>query len=189
MTGPTMHRAGERVEVVINYLEMEARPVYPRPHIHTGPVAALIAAERPPVWYFLDLYRRVGADYDWTDQIDTPADEVAAFLHDPAVALYTFVRAGWPHGFFLLDARTPEVCNLAYFGLVPEAIGRGLGTYLLHTAVHMAWDRPGTERVTVDTNSLDHPRALPLYQKAGFAPVRRETRVRVLSKDRNIIDA
>ena len=40
----------------------------------------------------------------------------------------------------------------------------------------MAWDRPGTARVTVNTNSLDHPRALPLYQKAGFVPVRRETR-------------
>ena len=29
--------------------------------------------------------------------------------------------------------------------------------------------------MTVNTNSLDHPRALPLYQKAGFVPVRRET--------------
>jgi hypothetical protein len=47
----------------------------------------------------------------------------------------------------------------------------------------MAWDRPGTDRVTVNTNSLDHPRALKLYQRAGFEPVRRETRSRVLSRD------
>ena len=53
----------------------------------------------------------------------------------------------------------------------------------------MAWDRPGTRRVTVNTNTLDHPRALPLYQKAGFAPVRRETRRRVLTRDRDTIDA
>ena len=78
------------------------------------------------------------------------------------------MRAGWPHGFFVLDGRAPERCDLAYFGLVPEAIGRGLGTFLLQTAVHMAWDRPGTAQVTVNTNSLDHPRALPLYQKAGL---------------------
>ena len=89
--------------------------------------------------------------------------------------LYTLIRDGWPHGFFILDCRAPEVCDLAYLGLVPEAIGRGLGTFLLHTALHMAWDRPGTARVSVNTNTLDHPRALPLYQKAGFAPVRRET--------------
>jgi GNAT superfamily N-acetyltransferase len=99
------------------------------------------------------------------------------------------MRDGWPHGFFVLDSREAGRCDLAYFGLVPQAIGRGLGTFLLQTAVHMAWDRPATGRLTVNTNSLDHPRALPLYQKAGFEPVRRETRVRVLSRDRTTIDA
>jgi GNAT superfamily N-acetyltransferase len=184
-----IHEAGEKVAVAITWLEMTARPAFPRPHLPTGPLSVLIGAERPPLWYFLDLYRRVGADYDWTDQLEVPADQVAAFLHDPAVCLYTFVRAGWPHGFFILDAREPERCDLAYLGLVPEAIGRGLGTYLLQTAVHMAWDRPGVERVTVNTNSLDHPRALPLYQKAGFVPVHRETVERTLSRTRTIIDA
>jgi hypothetical protein len=53
----------------------------------------------------------------------------------------------------------------------------------------MAWDRPGTARVTVNTNSLDHPRALPLYQKAGFTPVHRESRTRILTRDRDTIDA
>jgi GNAT superfamily N-acetyltransferase len=183
------HRAGQRVDVVVTHLEMEARPAYPRPHLPPGPVAALVAAERAPVWYFLDLYRRVGEDYDWTDKLAAPGEELAAFLHDPAVTLYTFIRDGWPHGFFVLDGRGTPSCNLAYFGLVPEAIGRGLGTFLLQTAVHMAWDRPGVARVTVNTNTLDHPRALPLYQKAGFLPVRRETVSRVLSRDRDTIDA
>lgn len=183
-----IHAAGDEVEVTVTFLEMAARPAYPRPHLPTGPASALIAAERPPLWYFLGLYERVGAEYEWTDQSAAPEDEVAAFLHDPAVTLYTFMRAGWPHGFFLLDARVAGACNLAYFGLVPEAIGRGLGTFLLQTAVHMAWDRPGVEVVTVNTNSLDHPRALPLYQRAGFAPVRRETTRRVLARDRTLID-
>ncbi len=183
------HRAGDRVEVTITYLRMEARPAYPRPHVPAGPASALIAAERPPVWYFLDLYDAVGRDYEWTDQHDTPADDVAAFLHDPAVTLYTLLRGGWPHGFFVLDGRAPATCDLAYFGLVPEAIGRGLGTFLIQTAVHAAWDRPGTMAVTVNTNSLDHPRALPLYQKAGFVPVRRATRQRVLVRDRDVIEA
>jgi GNAT superfamily N-acetyltransferase len=183
------HRAGDRVEVAITYLEMTARPGYPRPHLPPGPVSALIGAERPPAWYFLGLYDAVGRDYEWTDQRERPAAEVEVFLHDPAVTLYTFMRDGWPHGFFVLDSREAGRCDLAYFGLVPQAIGRGLGTFLLQTAVHMAWDRPATGRLTVNTNSLDHPRALPLYQKAGFEPVRRETRVRVLSRDRTTIDA
>jgi GNAT superfamily N-acetyltransferase len=183
------HRAGDRVEVVVTYLAMDARPAYPRPHLPLGPASALIAAERPPVWYFLDLYDAVGGDWEWTDRHAQPKDELEAFLHDPAVTLYTFVRAGWPHGFFLLDGREPEVVDIAFLGLVPEAIGRGLGTFLLHTAVHASWDRPGTARVTVNTNTLDHPRALPLYQKAGFVPYRRETRARRLTRDRDLIDA
>lgn len=65
--------------------------------------------------------------------------------------------------------------------------GRESRTFLLQTAVHGAWDRPATRRVTVNTNTLDHPRALRLYQKAGFEPVRRETRSRVLTRDRVLI--
>jgi GNAT superfamily N-acetyltransferase len=183
------HRAGEQVDYVVTYLAMDARPAYPRPHLPPGPAAALIGAERPPAWYFLALYDAVGRDYEWTDAHVRPRNELEALLHDPAVALYTFMRAGWPHGFFLLDGREEGRCDLAYFGLVPEAVGRGLGTFLLQTAVHMAWDRPGIARVTVNTNSLDHPRALPLYQKAGFVPVRREMRSRVLTRDRGTLDA
>jgi hypothetical protein len=43
----------------------------------------------------------------------------------------------------------------------------------------MAWERP-IERMTVNTCSLDHPRALATYQKWGFAPVRREQHQRVI---------
>lgn len=182
-------RAGDRVEYVKTYLEMRARPTYPRPHVPHGPVSALIAAEAPPPWYFLALYDAVGAGYEWTDRHDDAEEDLRVFLADPGVTLYTFMRAGWPHGFFLLDAREPHVCDIGYFGLAPEAMGRGLGTFLVQTAAHMAWDRPGVQRVTVDTTTLDHPRALPLYQKAGFEPVRRETLSRVLTRDRDMIGA
>jgi GNAT superfamily N-acetyltransferase len=182
-------RAGEEVEYVVTYLEMTGRPHYPRPQPPLGPVSILIAAESPPAWYFLGLYDAVGAAYEWTDQHDRPRDELRAFLEDPAVTLYTLMRAGWPHGFFVLDGRERSSCDLAYFGLVPEALGQGLGRYLLGTAVHCAWDRPGVERLTVNTNSLDHPRALPLYQQAGFEPARRESRRRVLTRDRDPVGA
>lgn len=177
-------KAGDTVEVTITHLEMTARPGQPIPHLPTGAPAMLLAAERPPVWYFLQLYDAVGADYEWTDQQRRDKDELRAFLGDPAVRLCTLIRSGWPHGFFILDARAEGVCDLSYFGLVAEAMGQG-STFLLATAVHMAWDHPGTARVTVNTNTLDHPRALPLYQKIGFAPVRREVVTRVLSRDRH----
>jgi len=74
-----------------------------------------------------------------------------------------------------LDFRKEGVCNLAYFGLMPEYVGRGLGFFFLAQAVEMAWSRP-IQRFTVNTCTLDHRRALPLYQRVGFVPYSREER-------------
>ncbi|RMH52425.1 MAG: GNAT family N-acetyltransferase [Alphaproteobacteria bacterium] len=177
-------RAGEEVTCTVTFLEMTRPPDFPWPPAPPGPPMALLHAEAPPNWYFLALYRAVGEAYEWTDRLADPPERLAAFLGDPDVALYTLMRSGWPAGFFVLDGRQEGVCDLAYFGLVPEATGRGLGGWLLRTAVHMAWDRAGVRRVTVNTNSLDHPAALSLYQKVGFVPVRRELHRRVLTRDR-----
>lgn len=100
-----LHRAGETVEYVVTYLEMVARPAFPRPHLPGGQAAALIAAEAPPVWYFLGLYDAVGAAYEWTDLHARPEAELREMLAHPEVTLYTLLRSGWPHGFFLLDGR------------------------------------------------------------------------------------
>lgn len=180
----TQRRAGDEVSYTVTFLEMKARPEFPYPSLPTGGPTVLLAADKPPVRYFLDLYDAVGREYEWTDQHDKPLLDVQAFLHDPAVTLFTLMRNGWSAGFFILDSRESNACELAYFGLTPEAVGLGLGKYLLHTAILMGWDRAGVTKMTVNTNSLDHPRALPLYQKAGFTPVRREEHKRILTRDR-----
>lgn len=179
----TMLPAGSEIDFTITWLEMDARPSFDRPSIPPGPPSALIQAGQPPVWYFLSLYRAVGAEYEWTDMLAVPNEEHAARLAHPDVTLYTLMRDGWPAGFFLLDGREEGLCDLAYFGLVPEAIGQGLGKYLLHTAIHLGWDR-NPDKMTINTCTLDHPRALQMYQKAGFVPVRQETRKRVLTSPR-----
>lgn len=136
----------------------------------------LVRSERPPAWWFLLLYDAVGSDYLWDDMHHVPAAEVEARLADPAVALWWLERDGWPQGFFLLDAREAGTCDLAYFGLVPQAVGRGLGGWFLRAALERAWAMPGVGRVTVNTCTLDHPRALPNYLSAGFEVLRREAR-------------
>jgi GNAT superfamily N-acetyltransferase len=75
---------------------------------------------------------------------------------------------GWPQGFFLLDWRSAGRCDLAYFGLVPQAVGRGLGSWLLQSAILTGWARDGVEKMTVNTCTLDHPRAL-IYSKRASA--------------------
>ncbi|RED14016.1 GNAT family N-acetyltransferase [Pontivivens insulae] len=165
----------------ITYLAMDGRPDYPRPAARLNDPIALLRAEDPPVWYFLSLYGAVGGPYEWTDRFRQDPEELEAFVKSPDVHLYTLMRNGWPAGFFQLDFRTEGECDLAYFGLVPEAVGSGLGRWLLQTAIHMAWDGPGVKRLEVNTCTLDHPAALPLYQKCGFTPYEQEVATRVLS--------
>ena len=177
---------GDEIDYTVTYLEMTDRPTAPPPPRPVNLNMALFAAVEPPVDYFLHLYGSVGAPYEWTDWFDAPRAELQDFVHSPKVSLYSLLMDGWPGGFFMLDSRTEGICDLAYFGLVPDVVGRGVGTWLLATAIETGWDRPGTERMTVNTCTLDHPRALGLYQRMGFVPVRREEQRRVLTRQREI---
>lgn len=179
--------AGTEVPFTVTYLEMTEAPERTPPPLPEG--VRLERAIDPPVWFFLSLYDVVGREYEWQDrfeQAETDPEALQAFVRDPEVVIWTAYANGYPQGFFQLDWREAGTCDLAYFGLVPQAIGRGLGRALLETAVATGWSRPETTRMTVNTCTLDHPRALALYQKLGFRPIRRQQRRRVLVHDRDL---
>lgn len=178
--------AGTEVSYTITYLEMTDRPAASVPALPPG--VTLHRAIAPPVWYFLALYDAVGRAYEWQDRFEqaaTDPDALHAYVSDPAVHLWTAMGEGVPQGFFQLDFRDAGVCDLAYFGLVPEAVGKGLGGVLLKTAIAMGWQGDGVAKMSVNTCTLDHPRALALYRRAGFKPVGTEDRTRILKHDRN----
>jgi GNAT superfamily N-acetyltransferase len=62
--------------------------------------------------------------------------------------------------------------EISYFGLTPDLVGQGAGRYLMEHALAAAW-ASHPHRVWVHTCTLDHPRALSFYLKAGFAPYKR----------------
>jgi len=157
---------------VITFLEMTApqsRPPRPAPLRKI----AVLRAETPPRSFYLWLYRTVGGAWNWTDRLVMAPEALEAIIHDPQVEILVLYVGGVPAGFAELDFRREPVAELALFGLIPEFIGQGLGGYFMDRAVAALW-RPGIERVVVDTNDRDHPRALAMYQKAGFGVVRRE---------------
>mgnify|MGYP003362069504 FL=1 len=79
---------------------------------------------------------------------------------------------GHIRGFYELNLTDPQDINLAYFGLLPEAIGQGVGRAFLDGVLRRAW-ACGPKRVRVNTCTADHPRALPLYRQMGFEVIRR----------------
>ena len=117
------------------------------------------------------IMRTVGADYVWWLRRTLSDRQLSALLRDRNVAIYRLEQDGRVAGFYELDASPWPAVNLSYFGLMPHAVGRGLGYALLCDAVTRAWARrPGA--VTVNTCTADHPRAMPNYCRIGFAPVR-----------------
>jgi len=175
--------AGTEIDYVVTYLEMAENPLVSAPAL--PPEVRLEHAINPPVWMFFTLYDAVGRDYEWRDKHDEDPLDVAAFVQDPKVETWVAYAHGWPQGFFMLDFREKGLCDLAYFGMVPEAVGQGLGGRLLETAISKGWNGAGVDRMTVNTCTLDHPRALALYQRAGFVPIRSEDRSRILTRDRD----
>ena len=92
----------------------------------------------------------------------------------PAIEIYVLYIDGVPAGFAEL-ARSGAETELAYFGLLPAFIGRGIGGWLLRWSIARAWST-GPPRLWVHTCTLDHPRALGVYQQAGFAIYHRQER-------------
>lgn len=153
------------VKTRTTYLQMFAAPaeVVPAPRSDVFVARAV----RPPLDEYRRLYRRVGADLFWVDRLRMPDEDLRVILQDDRVAVYVLHVAGQAAGYAELDARTEPDIELAYFGLFPEYIGQGLGRYLLNWALRTAW-QAAPRRVWVHTCDLDHPLALPTYQKAGF---------------------
>ena len=166
------------LDYTVTWLEMTGRSDLPRRPAPDG--LSLVRAHDPPVHFFRYLYDAVGSPYEWTDLHEWSDAAVADYVRHEAMHLHVAYAAGCPAGFVLLDHREAPTTDVAYFGLVPEVTGRGIGTWLLLEGVHTAWDA-GIGRLTVNTCTLDHPGALPLYRKVGFVPVREEARQRTAS--------
>ncbi len=156
-----------KLEMTVTYLEMTT-PIYR----HIAPPAgkfALIRAENPPVSFYRFLYNTVGEEWLWFERRAMDDEALATIVQNPEVHLYVLHVAGVPAGYFELDYRTENDCELAYFGIMPDFIGQGFGRYLLASAVKIAWQRP-IDRLWIHTCNFDHPRAISVYQKAGFVP-------------------
>lgn len=158
-----------RVGVTVTFLRMDRPPSEAAPSLPLD--CAVVRVTAPTVSFYRYLYNTVGADYVWWLRRTTPDDELAALLSDPLVSLHVLYCNGEPAGFFELDGRIWPDVNLSYFGLMPHAVGTGLGYAFLRQAVDTAW-RQGARGMTVNTCTADHPRALPTYLRSGFRILR-----------------
>lgn len=152
----------------VTYLEMIA------PEELLGATAApdgatIVEVRDCTVSFYRYLYGTVGAAYHWVERRRWSDERLAAKLADPAVRIWLLQFEGRPAGYFEIERDTDGGVEVAYFGLLPEFLGRGLGKYLLTAAVKTAWSlEPRPARVWLHTCTLDAPQALPNYVARGF---------------------
>ena len=165
---------GTRHKTTVTHLEMRAPPALhcPKPMRQY----ALMRVQKPPLHFYRYLHDTIGRDYIWVSRRRMSDDALSNIIHDEEVRVYVLYVEGAPAGFFELDARSKKTIELSFLGVMPDFIGRGLGRFLLYEAITTAWSL-GPERVVVQTCTLDHPRALPLYQRNGFTPYAQEEAV------------
>lgn len=130
------------------------------------------------------LYQSVGSELNWADRLGSTREQWDEVLRRPGSETWVLYQQGAPKGYVELVTEVVEAgseVEIFYFGLFPEATGRGLGGVLLSEALRQAWtlgsrwtQLPAVSRVWLHTCSLDGPAALPNYQARGLKIYRTE---------------
>jgi len=148
------------------------------------------------------MYFKVGERWKWIDKRPWTDAQWKEYANDPGLRTFAGHCDESVAGYFelwrqsmSLQARTPvatektreqrseiidqtrtEEVEIAYFGLLPDFIGRDLGSTLLTSAIENAWAwSPTPSRVWVHTCNRDYPSALANYEARGFKIYKVET--------------
>ncbi len=161
-----------QIATLVTYLEMTRRPAPPNGGAPESLVDAsydLRAQSGADLAGYRALFRRVGEDWLWCSRLVMSDDELRSIIDSRQVEIYVPHHDGHPAGLLELDFRKRGECELAFFGLVKEKIGKGLGRRLMNDAVALAWAKP-IRRFFVHTCTFDHPGAVAFYRRSGFRP-------------------
>lgn len=162
----------ENVDVTVYYLEMLSPPKRSLPA--PGNALTVLHAKSPSVPYYRFLYDAVGKEYNWVSRKKLSDADLHAIIGDSQNELHVLHVDGSPAGIAELDRRQSEEVELVQFGLMPDFIGKGLGSWFLQRMIDQVWSYQ-PRRFWLHTCTLDHPAAVPTYTKAGFVQFKQET--------------
>ena len=127
------------------------------------------------------FYAEVGRAHSWTDRLRWTDEQWLAWLERPNMQTWIGYVHETPAGYFELEKQrdtrntqeagvstSTDAVELVYFGVLPPFIGRGVGGALLTEAIRRAWAPGPAAGLGPHLYGLDHPAALPNYQKRGF---------------------
>ena len=161
------------IDLTTYYLEMtDPAELRPAPAKLAG--VDLRRAEIPAPELNRFLYTAVGGDWYWIDRLSWSYDRWVQYLSRQELETWVISVRGTPAGYFELEKQPEDNVEIAYFGLLSQFVGKGIGGFALTATIERAWAM-GAKRVWVHTCTLDHPQALANYIARGFRQYHQET--------------
>ena len=112
------------------------------------------------------FYKQIGKKHQWGDRLVWQEKDWIKYVSNENLKTYILKEDEELVGYFELIFDKNE-CEIAYFGILEEYIGKSLGGYLLSEAIKIAFKKK-VKRIWVHTCSLDHQNAILNYQARGM---------------------
>jgi GNAT superfamily N-acetyltransferase len=164
-----------KLATLVTYVEMTEPPARRAPSPPPG--YTLEPVHRWRTEEFIAIYKEIGKEWLWTSRLLVDPADLEERLHRPGTVSCTPVNSGRRMGVVEMDFADQSSVEVSFFGLVPDAVGRGVGRWLMEEAIALAFSRPATRRLWLHTCHFDSPQALPFYQAMGFVPYARAVEV------------
>ena len=114
------------------------------------------------------FYKKIGKKHNWVNRLVWNDKAWNDYLSANEVNTYILREKDELVGYFeQIFSKENLDCEIAYFGILEEYIGKKLGGYLLSEAIKKSFEI-GSKRVWVHTCSLDHKHALNNYLSRGM---------------------
>ena len=111
------------------------------------------------------FYKQIGKRHQWVDRLIWQDKDWLKYISDENLRTYIFKIENDLVGYFELIFNNND-CEIAYFGILEEFIGKGFGGFLLSEALKIGFKK--ANRIWVHTCSLDHPNAIENYKSRGM---------------------
>ncbi len=158
-------------DITVYYLEMTRPDQHQRVQLQSALRVEEALVPQGKVNRF--LYDLVGEAWQWVDRRDWNIEQWESYAGNSDLRTFVALIDGSIGGYFELRKAATDT-EIAYFGLAPSFTGCGYGGSFLSCAIDTAWAWAQTQRVILNTCTLDHPSALGNYQKRGFSVYRQK---------------
>ena len=111
------------------------------------------------------FYKQIGRKHQWVDRLIWQDKNWMDYVSNKNLKTFILQKNDEYVGYFELIFHKNE-CEIAYFGILEEYIGRGYGGFLLSEALKIGFKN--ANRIWVHTCTLDHPNAIENYKSRGM---------------------